>query len=105
MDQEWRATAVAIINPSVLSDEMFERLDKLIQDIINDDEDNRLTMVWDFKAPTIEKAFEAAGKKASEIVSVHLGGYGTLRQLHVVHAEDVEIDRKALITLLGLTEV
>jgi hypothetical protein len=102
MEQEWQATAVAIdVRPP--SDEQFGALNKRIRGVVRHDDNNRLTMVWRFKARTVEEAIEMAGNKATYVVDIDLGNYGKLRQLHVVHADEVEVDPKAL-AALGLTE-
>lgn len=55
------------------------------------------------QAADLWAATESASVKADSAVQLDLGNYGTVRQLHVVHADDVEVDHEAL-AALGLTE-
>jgi hypothetical protein len=103
MDQEWQARAVAH-NVTFPSGEQYKALHKRLGGVVKHEADDRLRLVWRVKAPTFEQAVEIAREQASCAVSLDLGNHGTLRQLHVIHADDIAADRKEILAALGIEE-
>src|SRR5690348_10925075 len=103
MEQEWQVRVVAIGVPFP-SDEQFRALHRRLGGAVKHEPGDRLMMVWRVKAPDIWQATEAASVSADSAMKLDLGDCGTLRQLHVVHADDVEADRKEILAALGIVE-
>jgi hypothetical protein len=104
MEQEWQARAVAT-GVTLSRDSQLETLNKHVHGVVTHEADTgRLTVVWRIKATEMKAASEAASEEATHALYCAFGGEPELRELHVVHADDVEVDGKAILAALGVAE-